>query len=80
MNTSPTAAAARAEASSPSGWTIDCTPIGASSTGAGISWPSSVVDRSCWLTSRSRRGTIRSRSNARRLARAVAPLPALPAT
>ena len=32
----PSAAAARAVASSPSGWTIDCTPTGASSTGAGM--------------------------------------------
>src|SRR5215471_3229942 len=41
----PRSAAARAVASSPSGCTIDWTPIGASSTGAGISVPSTVVAR-----------------------------------
>ena len=80
MNTRPRAAAARAEASSPSGWTIVCTPTGASRTGAGIAAPSTVVDWSRWLTSRSIRGTMRHRSKAARLARAVEVLPALPAT
>ena len=72
--------AARADASSPSGCTIACTPIGASTTGAGMAVPSTVVDRSRRPTSRSIRGTIASRSKAARLARAVEPPPALPAT
>jgi hypothetical protein len=76
----PRAAAARAVASSPSGCTIDCTPTGATMTGAGIAVPSTVVPRSRTVASRSMRGTMRQRSNASRLARAVAPTPALPAT
>ena len=66
------AAAARATALSASGWTIDSTPIGASSTGAGIAVPSRVV---LWSrlagVPRSIRGTSRQRSNACRLASAV---------
>ena len=80
MNVRPTEPAARAEASSPSGWAMVWTPTGASSTGAGIAVPATLVDTSRSATSRSMRGTIAHRSNARRLARAVAPLPALPAT
>ena len=58
----------RALASSPSGWTIVWTPIGASRTGAGISVPSTVAPRSRSVTSRSIRGTIRQRRNASRFA------------
>ena len=53
----PSPAAARAVASSPSGCRIDCTPTGASSTGAGIDVPSTVVDQSLAVLSRSIRGT-----------------------
>ncbi len=73
---SPIAAAARAEPSSPSSWTAFCTPIGASSSGAGISVPSTVVERSRSATSRSIRGTIRRRRNASRLAAIVSSVPA----
>ncbi len=72
----PSAAAARAVASSPSSWTIFWTPIGASISGAGIGVPSTVVERSRSATSRSIRGTMRRRSNASRLARIVSSLPA----
>ncbi len=58
MKGSSCAAAARPTASSPSGWTIDCTPTGASSSGAGIDVPSTVVLRSRVEMSRSMRGTI----------------------
>ena len=76
----PTAAAARATASSPSGWTIDCTPIGASSSGAGISVPATITERSRSETSRSIRGTIRQRRNASWLERMVSSRPAPPNT
>jgi hypothetical protein len=76
----PIAAAARATAGSPSGWTIERTPIGASSTGAGIAVPSTVTERSVLETSRSIRGTILQCSKAARLARAVDSEPAEPAT
>lgn len=59
---------------------MDCTPTGANMTGAGALVPSTVVDRSRWVASRSIRGTIRQRSKASRLARTVAPDPAPPAT
>ncbi len=72
----PIVAAARAVASSPSGWTTFCTPIGASSSGAGIAVPSSSTERSRSATSRSIRGTIRRRSKASRLARIVCSAPA----
>ena len=39
----PRAAAARATATSPSGWTA-CTPVGEISTGSEMSWPITVVD------------------------------------
>ena len=42
----PAAAAPRAEASSPSGWRICCTPIGASITGAASRVPSTSTERS----------------------------------
>ena len=77
---SPSAAAARADAISPSGCRIVCTPTGASITGAGISVPRTVVRRSRRDTSRSMRGTIRQRRNASRFARIVSPLPAPPQT
>ncbi len=73
---SPSAAAARAVASSPSEWTTFCTPIGASSSGAGIAVPSRAVERSREATSRSIRGTIRRRRKASRLASIVSSLPA----
>ena len=72
----PTAAAARAVASSPSSWRIFWTPIGASISGAGMLVPSTVVERSRAATSRSIRGTIRRRPNASALARIVPSLPA----
>jgi hypothetical protein len=76
----PRLAAACATAGSPSGWTIERTPIGASSTGAGIGVPSTVTDRSVVDTSRSIRGTMRQASKATRFARAVDSDPAEPAT
>ena len=76
----PTLAAARAAADSPSGWTIDRTPTGASASGAGIAVPSTVTDMSLAVTSRSMRGTRRHASNAARFARAVDSDPAEPAT
>ena len=78
-NGTPTSAAARAIASSPSGWASVCTPIGASSTGAGSSVPSTVRASVRSETSRSIRGAIRQWSNASRLARIVLPRPAPPA-
>ena len=80
MNGSPSAAAARADASSASGCTIDCTPTGASISGAGIAVPSTVVAGRAAETSRSIRGTIRQRSNASRFACIVRSAPAPPAT
>ena len=56
------------------------TPTGASSTGAGIAVPSTVVDRSRAVTPRSIRGSSRHRSNAARLAAIVRSEPAPPAT
>ena len=76
----PRLAAARATADSPSGWTIDSTPTGASTTGAGIGVPSTVTDVSSEETSRSMRGTSLQASNAARFARAVDSDPAAPAT
>ena len=73
---SPNVAAARALASSPSGWLIFCAPTGASIIGAGISASSTVVERSRSATSRSIRGEIRQRLNASRLARIVSSVPA----
>ncbi len=75
---SPTAAAARAVASSPSGLTIAWAPIGASTSGAGIRVFSTVTERSRSETSRSIRGTIRQRRNASRLERIVCSAPAPP--
>ena len=72
----PSAPAARAVASSPSSWTIFWTPTGASSSGAGISVPSTVVERSRSATSRSIRGTSRRRAKAARLASIVSSVPA----
>jgi hypothetical protein len=73
----PREAAARAVASSPSGWARVWTPIGAMSTGAGMAVPSTVHERSRSTSPRIMRGTMRQRSNASRFARAVAPCPAL---
>jgi hypothetical protein len=76
---SPSSPAARAEASSPSGCTSVCTPIGASSRGAGIAVPSSSVARLREERSReSTLGTIRQRLNASRFARMVSSEPAPP--
>lgn len=79
-NGTPRAAAARAAAGSASGCISDSTPTGASASGAGSARPSTSTDRSRSCTSRSMRGTIRRRARAARLARAVLPSPALPAT
>ena len=68
MKGSPCAAAALRAASSASGWTIDCTPTGASITGAGIARAEHGGARSRSETSRNIRGTIFQRSNACRLA------------
>ena len=76
---SPSSAATRATASSPSGCMMPCTPTGAVSTGAGIFVPSTVAVRSRSVAPVSIRGTIRQSSNASRLARYVAPDPAAPA-
>ncbi|CAM5639718.1 hypothetical protein STENM327S_04539 [Streptomyces tendae] len=80
MYGTPCAAAARAAAGSASGCMIDRTPTGASASGAGRSRPSTSTRRSRSCTSRSMRGTIRRLASAARLARAVLPSPALPAT
>ena len=71
--------AARATASSACLWRIDCTPIGASRTGAGSRWPRISTERSRRSTSRRNRGTIRHRRKASRLARIVSSPPAPPA-
>ena len=76
---SPTAAAARAVANSPSGCTRLWTPTGANPSGAGSSVPSTVTERSREPTSRNIRGTIRHRRKAASLARIVSSLPAPPA-
>ena len=76
----PSRAAARAVASSPSGWTIVWTPTGASARGAGQSDPNGEIVRSRSATSRSIRGTIRQESKARRLDSSVSPVPADPNT
>ena len=76
---SPSAAAARAIARSPSGCNSSDAPTGANSTGAGIVRPNSSTLSERADTSRSIRGTIAQRSNAARLARIVAPSPAPPA-
>jgi hypothetical protein len=76
----PSSAAARATPGSASSCMIDSTPIGASSSGAGIAVPSTVVDQSRVVVSRSIRGTSAYRSNAARLAVIVEPCPAPPAT
>jgi hypothetical protein len=76
----PSSCVTRAAASSASGCTIDCTPIGEVITGAASCWPSTVVVRSRSVAPASMRGTMRQRSKASRLARAVAPVDAAPAT
>ena len=75
----PVAAAARATASSRSGWTIERTPTGPSSTGAFSRVPSTSVPQSRTATSVSIRGTSDQRSKAARLAAIVRPSPAPPA-
>ena len=77
----PSRAAARATASSPSGCTIDRTPTGASITGDGIVVPSTVVscERAAGMP-RSIRGTSRQEPKAARLASAVSSAPAEPST
>jgi hypothetical protein len=71
--------AARATATSALRWTISSTPIGATRNGLGSVRPSSSTRVSRSETSRSIRGTIACLSNAARLARIVAPVPAPPA-
>ena len=74
-------AVARAAAGSAPGCTIDRTPTGARSTGAGIVVPSTVVPWSRLAgMPRSMRGTSRHRSKAARLAAMVSSAPAPPAT
>ena len=63
----PAAAAARAVASSPSGWAIRCEAIGATMIGRAIGWPRIVVARETCDTSMSIRGTSHQRSQAARL-------------
>ena len=76
----PSDAAPSAVATSASGCTIDCTPTGASSTGAGSARPNRSVVRSRVSTPRSIRGTIRHRRNASPFSRTVSSEPAPPAT
>ncbi len=75
----PSAAAARPTATSASRWARPSTPIGPSSSGAGMRRPNSSTEVSRADTSRSTRGTIRQASNPARLAAIVASAPAPPA-
>jgi hypothetical protein len=74
------ASAARAVASSASGWANRWSAVGANRIGRAIVRPSTVVDVSMWLTSTSARGRNAHRVYASRFARAAPPLPAQPAT
>jgi hypothetical protein len=65
------AEAARAMASSPSGWARRWYAVGAIPTGIAIRRPSRVVERSRVPTSTSTRGRSGSRSNAARFSRRV---------
>ena len=67
----PAAAAARAVASSPSGWASFCEAIGATITGRAIGWPRIVVASETVDTSTSMRGTSHQRPHAARLPRNV---------
>ena len=75
----PAAAAALAEASSPSGWASRWTATGASSTGNSIRWPRTVVDGSIFDTSTRTRGRSRSRWKAARFSLRVTSSSAAPA-
>ena len=76
----PASRAPAAVASSAPSWAMDWMPMGASMTGTGSSCPQTSTERSRSLTSRRNRGTIRQRSNARRLRPTVFSPPAPPAT
>ena len=75
----PAAAHARAVATSPSGFAIRCSAVGAASTGILTGCPSTIVERSTFDTSTSTRGTSATRSNAKRFSRSVHSSPAPPA-
>ncbi len=74
----PAAAAARATATSPSGWAILSTPTGPSRIGAASRVPSTVLAYEAALTSVSIRGTIRHRRNAAVFSLTVSSVPAPP--
>ncbi len=74
----PRAAAARATATSPSGWTA-CTPVGEISTGSEMSWPITVVAISLVAGRPATCGANPSSENAATLSRIVTPASA-PAT
>ena len=76
MYVSPSSAAARAVARSPSGCASVCTPMGAKRTGAGMRVPRMVVERSTFAGLRPLRRLIFQRRNAARLARVVSVSPA----
>src|SRR5260370_24198118 len=69
----PGAAAARATATSPSGWTA-CTPVGEMITGSEISCPITVVDRSRFSNAPITCGAKPSWANASTLSATVTPL------
>jgi hypothetical protein len=74
----PTAAAAAADAASPSGCRMPCTPTGATSTGAVNDAPKTFVEIERFVASRSMRGTMRQRLSALRFAASVEHVPAEP--
>ena len=69
----PRAAAARATATSPSGWTA-CTPVGETITGSEMSCPITVVDRSRFSNAPMTWGAKPSSANASTLSATVTPL------
>ena len=79
-NGMPSAAAARATATSASRCAISRTPIGQRTNGLGSARAETSVAVSRTETSRSIRGTMRQRSNAARFSRIVSSVPAPPAT
>ena len=78
--TVPAPAAARAIASSPSGWTVRWKAVGATNSGIELSVPSTVVAVVTRETSTSMRGRKIQRSNAARFSRSVHSSFAPPAT
>jgi hypothetical protein len=80
MNGTPAACAARAMARSASNPDSAASPMGAMPKGCAKRWPSSVMAAERCDTSRSRRGTRCSRSNAARLARSETPSSTPPLT